>query len=407
MAGANWEAGLRPKMSYAQPMPDLTTGVVVIGGGSSGAGVLRDLALRGIDAVLVEKGELASGTTGRSHGLLHSGARYCVDDPPAALQCAQEGSILRRIAPGALNDTGGLFVSVSEEDLEWEPLFVAACRRIGIQCERISLEEARRREPRLSTNVRTVFSVPGDAVLKPVNLVRSTIESAQRAGAGVLTGSRVTGFLRQGSRVHGVVLGDHAIECQEVVNASGAWAGQLARLLQVDLRVTPIKGSMVVLARSLTGTVINRCHRPDDGDIIVPAGEGTVLGTTSTVIDDPEQFEVEEREAQVLIREGMRMLDGVEGAPRARTYAGVRPIYDPGREGDGRQLSRDFSVIDHRERDGVSGFTSIVGGKVTTYRLMAERAADLVAHRLGVATSCTTAEAALVTWEEPAATIKK
>jgi glycerol-3-phosphate dehydrogenase len=385
-------------------MPDLATGVVVIGGGSTGAGVLRDLALRGIDAILVEKGDLASGTTGRSHGLLHSGARYCVDDLPAAIQCAEEGSILRRIAQGALHDTGGLFVSVSEEDLKWEPLLVAGCRNAGIECQRISLDEARRREPRLSSQVRTVFSVPADAVLRPVHLVRATIESAQRAGARVLTRSQVTGFLRDGPWVRGVVMGDSTIACEEVVNATGAWAGQLAGRLGIELKVTPVKGSMVVLAEALTNTVINRCHRPDDGDIVVPAGEGTVLGTTSTVIEDPERLEVEEREVEVLIREGARMLGGVEGALRARTYAGVRPIYDPGREGDGRQLSRDFAVIDHLERDGISGLTSVVGGKVTTYRLMAERAVDLVAHRLGVGTACTTAEVALVGWEEPAAT---
>ena len=105
-------------------MPDLSTGVVVIGGGSTGAGVLRDLAMRGIDAVLVEKGDLASGTTGRSHGLLHSGGRYCVNDEAAAIECVEEGRILRRIAPSTIEDTGGYFVSVTEEDTEWEPRFV-------------------------------------------------------------------------------------------------------------------------------------------------------------------------------------------------------------------------------------------------------------------------------------------
>src|SRR5216110_1602328 len=112
-------------------MPDTTTGVVVIGGGSTGAGVLRDLSLRGIDAVLVEKGALASGTTGRSHGLLHSGGRYCVDDPAAAIECVEEGRILRRIAKTTIEDTGGYFVSVSEEDLAWDPRFGAAPRRAG------------------------------------------------------------------------------------------------------------------------------------------------------------------------------------------------------------------------------------------------------------------------------------
>jgi glycerol-3-phosphate dehydrogenase len=125
-------------------MPDLSTGVVVIGGGSTGAGVLRDLAMRGVDAVLVEKGDLASGTTGRSHGLLHSGGRYCVNDQQAAIECVEEGRILRKIARSTIEDTGGYFVSVTDEDREWEPRFVEGCRRAGITCERISVDEARR-----------------------------------------------------------------------------------------------------------------------------------------------------------------------------------------------------------------------------------------------------------------------
>src|SRR4030081_1558202 len=105
-------------------MPDTSTGVVVIGGGSTGAGVLRDLTLRGIDAILVEKGDLASGTTGRSHGLLHSGGRYCVNDETGALEGVEEGRSLRRIARSSVDDTGGSFVSVTQEGHEWEPSFV-------------------------------------------------------------------------------------------------------------------------------------------------------------------------------------------------------------------------------------------------------------------------------------------
>src|SRR5256886_17606009 len=97
-------------------MPDTTTGVVVIGGGSTGAGVLRDLSMRGIDAVLVEKGDLASGTTGRSHGLLHSGGRYCVNDLAAAIECVEEGPILRRLARTTIRDTGGPLPSGSQRD---------------------------------------------------------------------------------------------------------------------------------------------------------------------------------------------------------------------------------------------------------------------------------------------------
>src|SRR5918912_3982261 len=152
-------------------MPDSTTGVVVIGGGSTGAGVLRDLAMRGIEAILLEKGDLAWGTPGRSHGLLHSGGLYCVNDPAAALECVEEGKILRRIARTTIEDTGGYFVSVSERDEAWEPRFVEGCAKTGIICERISVEEARRREPNLSRHVRTAFWLPQDGHLDPFYLV--------------------------------------------------------------------------------------------------------------------------------------------------------------------------------------------------------------------------------------------
>jgi DNA-binding transcriptional LysR family regulator len=105
-----------------------------------------------------------------------------------------------------------------------------------------------------------------------------------------------------------------------------------------------------------------------------------------------------------MIDDGAMMLDGVTTARAMRAYAGVRPLYDLGAEAEGREMSRNFAVIDHEQRDGVKGFTSIVGGKVTTYRLMAERVVDLVARRLGVTAACTTASnhcCANVKWSGP------
>src|SRR2546428_336465 len=267
-------------------MPDTTTGVVVIGGGSTGAGVLRDLSMRGIDAVLVEKGDLASGTTGRSHGLLHSGGRYCVSDLAAAIECVEEGRILRRIARTTIEDTGGYFVSVSEEDEAWEPRFVEACGKAGITCERISVEEARRREPALSKHVRTVFWIPEDGHLDPFYLVMGNVESARRRGAQARTYTEVTGFIRDGNQLTGVLTRDTmtgeetSIGCKAVINATGAWAGFVARLLDVEVKVVPVKGVMVVLSHRVAHATINRCHKPGDGDIIVPALAAGGLGET-------------------------------------------------------------------------------------------------------------------------------
>lgn len=382
-------------------MPDTSTGVVVIGGGSTGAGVLRDLAMRGIDAILVEKGDLASGTTGRSHGLLHSGGRYCVNDLPAAIECVEEGRILRRIAKTTIEDTGGYFVSVSDEDQAWEPRFVEGCARAGITCERISVGEARRREPALSKQVRTAFWLPEDGHLDPFYLVVGNVESARRRGGQVRTYTEVTGFRKDGNRVTGVITRDAmtdeetTIGCQAVINATGAWSGLVARLLGVEVKVVPVKGVMVVLSHRLAHAAINRCHKPGDGDIVVPALSVAILGTTSAQVPHPEVLPIEWDEVRRMIEEGARMLDGVSTARAMRAYAGVRPLYDLGAEAEGREMSRNFAVIDHEERDGIAGFVSIVGGKVTTYRLMAERVTDLVARRLGVSTPCTTAEVTL------------
>jgi glycerol-3-phosphate dehydrogenase len=378
-------------------MPDSTTGVVVIGG-STGAGVLRDLALRGIEAILVEKGDLASGTTGRSHGLLHSGGRYCVNDLPAAAECVDEGRILRRIARTTIEDTGGYFVSVTEEDEAWEPRFVEGCARAEITCERISVEEARRREPALSKNMRSAFWLPEEGHLDPFYLVMGNVESARRRGAQVRTYTEVTGFLKRGHQVTGVITRDvmtgeeTTIGCKAVINATGAWAGFVARLVGVEVSVVPVKGVMVVLSHRVAHATINRCHKPGDGDIIVPALSVSILGTTSARVPHPEILPIEWGEVQNMIEEGALMADGVSTARAMRAYAGVRPLYDLGAAAEGREMSRNFAVIDHEKRDGIAGFTSIVGGKVTTYRLMAERVTDLVAGRLGVTTKSTTAE---------------
>ena len=98
--------------------------IAIIGGGGTGAALAHDLTLRGFEVSLFERGEFLSGTTGRHHGLLHSGARYAVHDPVAARECIQENNILRQIAPQALEQNDGLFVAISEADLEYREEFV-------------------------------------------------------------------------------------------------------------------------------------------------------------------------------------------------------------------------------------------------------------------------------------------
>src|SRR5512139_1858326 len=122
-------------------MRHLQTEVLVIGGGSTGTGVLRDLALRGFQCILIERRDLAHGTTGRYHGLLHSGGRYVVKDPQAARECYEENLILRRIMPHCIEDTGGFFVLTPWDDPAYAPRFQEGCRQAGIPVEDVSIHQ--------------------------------------------------------------------------------------------------------------------------------------------------------------------------------------------------------------------------------------------------------------------------
>jgi glycerol-3-phosphate dehydrogenase len=94
----------------------LKTQVLIIGGGATGTGVARDLALRGVQCILVEKKDINAGASGANHGLLHSGARYVSSDPESARECRDENRLLKQLAPDCIEDTGGLFVAVEGDD---------------------------------------------------------------------------------------------------------------------------------------------------------------------------------------------------------------------------------------------------------------------------------------------------
>ncbi|MBA3431547.1 MAG: FAD-dependent oxidoreductase, partial [Actinobacteria bacterium] len=145
-------------------MRRLSTEVLVIGGGATGAGVARDAAMRGFSTILVDRNDLAMGTTGRFHGLLHSGGRYVVKDPPSAAECMSENLILRRIAADTIEDTGGLFVTTPWDDPAYAQEFHDGCEKARIPVEALSATEVLRREPRLNPKVSGGFAVPDAAV---------------------------------------------------------------------------------------------------------------------------------------------------------------------------------------------------------------------------------------------------
>jgi len=373
------------------------TDVLVVGGGATGAGTARDLALRGIDTTLVERGGLGSGTSGRSHGLLHSGARYAEADKVGAEECIAENQIIRDIAGECIRDTGGLFVQLAADDSEYFEAKRAACEEIGIPVETLGADEVRAEVPDLAADTERAFEVP-DAVIYPSRLVAANAADAGDHGATIHPHAPVEDVTVEDGRLSAVHVGgsvDDTIEADYVVNATGAWAGEFAAMAGLDVEMQPTRGVMVSVEYDDLDPVLNRCRDPDDGDIVVPHESEAVLGTTSVAVDDPDEYETEQWEVERSIEECAEMLPRVADAPQIRTWWGVRPLYAPD-EGDGTQrgISRGFFLLDHAE-DGIDNVASIVGGKLTTYRQMAEATTDLVCEKLGVDAECETADRGL------------
>ena len=377
--------------------------VVVVGGGATGAGVLRDLARRGLHSLLVERGDFGTGTTGRYHGLLHSGGRYAVKDSQAARECIEENRVLRRIAPASIEDTGGYFVATPDDPDDYVHTFPPACEAAGIECEEIPVAEALRHEPALNPRIRRVFRLP-DGSIEPWNLIDANIADARAHGSEAWSYHRVVAFERAGDRIVAATVRDERsgtttnISTRFVVSAAGAWAGQIAAMAGVDVTMRPGKGVMLIYNQRMTDTVVNRCHKAGDGDIMVPVHTVAILGTTDVKVPDPDVYEITRAEVAELIAEGEKLFPDLGRMRLMRAYAGVRPLYQPptdAQASDNRAVSRAHTVLDHGQRDGVDNFISIVGGKLTTFRLMAQDTVDAVAAKLGVTEPCTTADAIL------------
>src|SRR5690242_17201452 len=175
-------------------MTTLRTEVLVVGGGATGAGVTWDCALRGFDTILAERRDLGEGTSGRFHGLLHSGGRYAVKDPDAAIECIEENVILRRIAADCIEDTGGLFVTTPDDDPAYGDEFLAGWGRTGVAAGGNSVGEALGMGARLNPGIRRAFTVP-DAGIDAWKTVWALAGAAKQRGARVLTYHRVVDVL--------------------------------------------------------------------------------------------------------------------------------------------------------------------------------------------------------------------
>jgi glycerol-3-phosphate dehydrogenase len=367
-----------------------------VGGGATGAGVARDLSLRGLRVILLERNDLSEGTTGRCHAMLHSGARYVFNDREAASECAIENEIILKIAPHITEPCGGYFIGLNNEDVEYGDIFTKKCKEAGVWCEEVITEQFLKEEPNCAPYTKRVFTVK-DGYVDPFLLTIYNAYDAKLHGAEIKTYCNTQKLIIKSRNVIGVEFYDYLKNEKEqvyadiTINATGPWSSFLEKdlKLRTPLKIAPTMGTLLVIKDRLVNHLINRLRKPGDGDIIVPSHHSIILGTTSTPVsyDTLDHLMPKPEEIEYLLKLGEFLIPHIRNHRLIRFYSGARPLIAT--KGSSRDATRKFDIIDY-ENEGYTGLITIFGGKLTTYRLMAEKVSDLICKKLNIKENCLT-----------------
>ncbi len=402
-AGAGPSAGAEPAAAADVPHPRRIPApphVVIIGGGAVGGALAHDLVLRGLRVTVLEKGELTSGATGRSLGLLHSGARYATTNRRLAIECVAENKLLRRLAPGTFEENDGLYVAVTDEDADFAVEFLEACWQAAVPTRRLTREQAVRAEPGLNPQLKMAVQVP-DATMDSMRLPLRFFATARRNGADIRHFAEVVAVGFASGHVTGVRVRDRATDREYelgadlVVNAAGPWASRVAALAGVRLDASIASGVMAAVRGRHAHLAVSRLHPPGDSDTLLPDRGSTILGTVRSAANEirertPEPIAADAIEE--LRRLGALLVPAIAAAPlRARWVA----LQSAGR--GGRLEVDEPIVVDHAKgRHRLEGFVTVTGGPATIARSTAQAAGDLICRRLGVDRPCATADTPLL-----------
>ena len=395
--------------------------VFVIGGGITGAGVARDAALRGLRVALVEQHDFASGTSSRSSRLVHGGVRYLEHGAlRMVFESSAERRTLLRIAPhlvrplaftwpvyhGARIPRWKLALGLTAYDA------LALFRNVG-RHEGLSARAVIEREPRLRADGLTGGARYWDAATDDVRLTLANVRSAELAGAVVLNHARVVAIAawRAGSRAVHIrdETSNEAIEVRArvVVSAAGPWSDGVERLVHADAPrgVRGSKGVHVSVARERVGNLeAVTLLAPQDGRVmfVLPAGEQTIIGTTDSYdAVAPEDVRATERDVAYLLDAANHHFPtaSLTRADVIAAWAGLRPLAAgddtsaSGTSGASRSpIGPGSASREHAIAETAPGFVRVTGGKLTTYRSMAQEVVDVVQRALGARVSpCVTA----------------
>lgn len=375
--------------------------VIVVGGGVNGTGTARDLAMRGLSVLLLEKADLANGASGANSGMIHGGIRYMLSDRHVTALACQDSGYIQRIAPHLLFRIPFLlpFTSRSEGRTLAEraahyatevyvgtyDLFQPLKR--GKPSARLSPEELYQLEPGLRPGLHGAVTFDEWGIDSHRLCVLNAL-AAREHGAKIRTWTEARELLAEGGRVTGVrwtdvLTGESGVARAPVVfNASGAWSPGLGRRNGFAVRMRPGKGVHLTLDRRLSNYGVALTAVDGRQMFVMPHESESIVGTTDDdYYGDPDDLEATHDEVEYLLEGAESLVPAVRRARVTRAWWALRTtLWEFGKTEDA--LSREHAILDHAS-EGFAGLVSLVGGKLASYRSQSQEVADLVVAKLG------------------------
>ncbi len=374
--------------------------VFIIGGGITGAGIARDLAMRRVKVFLVEKNDFASGTTGTCMGLLHGGARYLLYEPEMTRVSCEEAGYIRNIAkhltfrvPFLTPVYKGQKHNLSLYDAFFTIYDNYQYLKEGKKHHKLTDKETLKIEPSLNPTLTGAVGYDEWGV-DVFRLTLLNILSAKNYGAIVKNHTSIENVAFRGNRwyvtVKDIFGATENVEAQFIINAAGPWAKEVCRFFDLDLNLRLTKGVHVIFSRRVTNVGLNTEAIDGRPIELVPHWNTTLIGCTDDdYFGDLSEIEITQDDINYLVLPFCQLVKGLENERILRTMVGVRPlIFEKGKYED--KVTRNYKIIDHEVEGGKRGLFTIFGGKMAIYRKMAEDMGDVICGKLGIKTKSTT-----------------
>jgi glycerol-3-phosphate dehydrogenase len=389
-----------------------TFDLIVVGGGIVGAGIARDATLRGLHTLLLEKEDFGCGTTSRSSRLIHGGLRYLRQlQIRLVRQDLREREILLDIAPHLVHPLK-FVIPIARGSVLQRLVLPLGLRMYDYLYPNKSLPSNRRLSLRETLELEPALEIDGlvgsylyyDCQAPFVErLCLENVLCATDHGASTMNYARVTGLLRDGNAVSGVQVRDvlsgeaHQVRARLVLNTAGHWVDSVYTMLGTLPRpmVRRTKGIHLLTPKISSNAMVMFAISDRRLFFVIPWQGYSLIGTTDTDYSgDLDAVRAEAEDVAYLLDEVQSVFPGIRKEQIYYASAGLRALARS-RAMRPSNVSRQHRLVDHEQKDGIGGFVSVVGGKITAYRAVAEQTVDLVCRKLAVEASCTTAETPL------------